>query len=309
MNRTGSSFLQRSGAALGLAAALFAAAAAAESQPAAPVRIAYVNWSSSVASGNLICAVIEQRLDRECRLIEGSADEMWRRVADGEADAMLSAWLPDTHAQYLAEYGDRMEDLGPNLEGTRTGLVVPDVRVGRQTGGAGERTLQTNPIESIPDLRKHRRQLDGRIVGIDPEAGIMAATRRALRDYHLDGFRLVEGSEASMTKALANAIARSEPIVITGWEPHWMFGRWALRFLDDPDDVYGDRGTIHTMVRRGLADDEPRVYRLLDRFNWGPESMSELLVWIQQAGVDDPYSQAERWMRGHQAAVREWLGD
>ena len=280
----------------------------AAAQPAAPVRIAYVDWSSSVASANLVCAVIEQHLSRPCELIEGTADDMWRRVADGDADAMLSAWLPDTHADYLAEYGGRLDDLGANLEGTRTGLVVPDIRVGRQTGPSGARTLQTDPIQSIADLPAHRHQLGGRIVGIDPEAGIMTATRRALTEYGLDGYRLVAGSEDAMTDALASAIARNERVVVTGWEPHWMFGRWSLRFLDDPANVYGGRGAIHTMARRGLADEAPALHRLLDRFRWDPAAMSRLLVWIEQSGGNDPYAQAERWMRAHPEQVREWVG-
>jgi glycine betaine/proline transport system substrate-binding protein len=308
MNRSRAFLSRRLAAALLLTAGgLLAGAAAA--QPAAPVRIAYVDWSSSVASANLICAVIERRLNRNCELIQGTADEMWQRVADGDADAMLSAWLPTTHAHYREKYGERMDDLGPNLEGTRTGLVVPDIRVGRQTGASGARTLQTDPIQSIPDLREHRRQLGGRIMGIDPEAGIMTATERAISVYGLAGFRLVAGSEHEMTEALARAIARNERIVVTGWEPHWMFGRWALRFLDDPDDVYGGRGSIHTMVRRGLADDAPEVYRLLDRFHWDPDAMSQLLVWNQQGDGSDPYAQAERWMRAHPGAVDEWVGE
>ena len=220
---------------------------------------------------------------------------------------MLSAWLPDTHADYLARYGSRMEDLGPNLEGTRTGLVVPDVRVGRQTGPTGVRTLQSDAPRSIPDLARYRHQFGGRIVGIDPGAGIMAATERALAAYDLDGFRLVPGSEQSMTAALAAAIARGEQIAVTGWEPHEMFGRWSLRFLEDPADIYGGRGRIHTMARTGLADEDPPVHRLLDSFQWEPAAMSQLLVWIEQDGGDDPYAQAERWLRAHPESVERWL--
>ncbi|MBK1649778.1 glycine betaine ABC transporter substrate-binding protein [Rhabdochromatium marinum] len=273
---------------------------------AAPVRIAYVDWSSSVASLNLVCALLREQLDQSCEPVETSARGMWRTVAHGQADVLLSAWLPDTHASYLERYGEDLVDLGPNLEGTRTGLVVPDINVGRQTGGSGARTPTLMPVESIADLADYRDKLGGRIVGIDPEAGIMADTEEAIDTYDLRGFRLTQGSEANMTTALSEAIARKQWIVITGWQPHWMFGRWSLRFLDDPERVYGGTGAIHTMVRQGFAEDNPQAYALLDQFSWTPAEMEQLLVWISQH-QDNPYAQAQRWLRTHPQRVKDWL--
>ncbi|MBK1724187.1 glycine betaine ABC transporter substrate-binding protein [Thiocystis violacea] len=292
----------------GLLAVLMSAAACAPAADAPTLRIAYVDWSSSVASANVVCAVLRERLGHPCELIETTADAMWRMVADGEADALLSAWLPDTHAQYYAEYGDRLADLGPNLVGTRAGLVIPAVGVGRQTGGRGERTRPALDIDSIAQLADHRQALGGRIVGIDPAAGIMSATERAFGAYDLEGFRLVKGSETAMTQALADAIARNAPIVVTGWEPHWMLGRWSLKFLDDPKNVYGGRGSIHTLVRPGLARDDPQAQGILDRFEWDSRAMEQLLVWIHQDGGRDPYAQALRWTRANPRRVQAWLG-
>ena len=150
-------------------------------------------------------------------------------------------------------------------------------------------------------------QFGGRIIGIDPEAGIMRDTRRAIEIYGLDGFRLIEGSERAMTQALGEAIQRQEWIVVTGWTPHWMFGRWSLRFLDDPKGVYGGEGRIDTLVRRGLEQDMPTVYRFLDRFHWSPDDMEQLLVWMEQTSGLDPYSQALRWLHSRPDAVKNWL--
>ncbi|MGA7978761.1 MAG: glycine betaine ABC transporter substrate-binding protein [Chromatiaceae bacterium] len=286
-----------------LAAATLPAAGA----PIGPVRLVHAPWSSSVASTYLACAVLREELDQPCEAESVTAERMWELVADGQADAFLSAWLPDTHAHFMKRYGPRLDDLGPNLEGTRTGLVVPAVSVGRQTGAAGARPRPYVTVQSIPELKDHREQFKGRILGIDPEAGIMRATERALDVYGLDGYRLVSGSEAEMTAALADAIAHQQWIVVTGWTPHWMFGRWSLRFLDDPKHVYGAVGSIHTMARQGLAADRPDVYRFLDRFHWTPEAMNQLMVWIEQDEGRDPYAQAERWLRTHPQRVRTWL--
>lgn len=272
------------------------------------VRLAYVEWSSSIASTQLACAVLREHLDRRCRLEATTADRMWASVADGEADALLSGWLPDTHRHYLEQFGGRLVDLGPNLEGTRTGLVIPDVSARRQTGRHGKRGRQTTPVRSISDLRAYRDRFSGRIIGIDPEAGIMRATVEAMRAYELRGWRLIEGSERQMTQALTEAIRRQEPIVVTGWVPHWMFGRWALRMLDDPLGIYGKEGAIHTMVRKGLAEEVPAVYRFFDRFRWTPREMERLMLWIELDEGLDPYGKAVRWLDAHPRQVQEWLG-
>jgi glycine betaine/proline transport system substrate-binding protein len=297
--------IRRRLAALGLVLALGATPGLAA--PPAPVRLVHADWSSSVASAYLVCAVLRERLGQACGLEAVSAERMWQRVADGAADAFLSAWLPDTHAHYLARFGTHLDDLGPNLEGTRTGLAVPAASVGRQTGGLGLRTRPYVTVQAIPELAAHRDRFNGRIVGIDPEAGIMRATERAMDVYALEGFRLVAGSEATMTEALAEAIGRQEWIVVTGWSPHWVFGRWSLRFLEDPKGVYGGPGRIHTMARRGLAEDHPEVYRVLDRFHWSADEMNQLMVWMVQDQGLDPYAQAARWVRTHPERVQSWL--
>jgi glycine betaine/proline transport system substrate-binding protein len=271
------------------------------------LRLAYADWSSSVASAQLVCAVLRERLNRDCEANVYTADRMWEAVATGAADAMLSAWLPYTHADYMAEYGAKVRDLGPNFEGTRIGLVVPAVQPGRQTGAYGKRARTPVEVYSIPELAEYRARFNGRIVGIDPEAGIMRRTREALQRYDLKGYRLIEGSEAEMTRALSDAIRRQEPIVVTGWIPHWMFGRWSLRLLEDPLNVYGPGGKIHTLVRPGLQDELPVVYRFLDAFSWTPAEIEQLMVWIEQDQGRDPYAQALRWLRAHPERVAQWL--
>ena len=272
----------------------------------ATLRLAYTDWSTSVASAHLIKAVLEEKMDTRCELVKSTIDEAWKAVAEGRADAMTSAWLPDTHAPYRQRFGDRVVDLGPNLEGTKTGLVVPDVTLGRLTAGTGIRNQPYVDIDSIPELKKHAEKFGHRIVGIEPEAGITAATRRAMDVYGLDGYRLVEGSEVSMVAELSHAIRHQQWIVVTGWLPHWSFARWSLKFLDDPENVFGGRGRIHTLVRLGLQQERPRVCAFLDRFYWEAEDMGQLMLWIQEDDGRFPYEKALRWMRTHAPTVAQW---
>ena len=271
------------------------------------LRLAYVEWSETIASTNLVQAVLQEKMGVQCEIIPLTADKMWEAVATGEADAMVAAWLPTTHGHYYQEYKDQIVDLGPNLEGTQIGLVVPEITVGRQTAATGQRNAPYITVDTIPGLKNYASKFKGKIIGIDPEAGIMKKTREAMQVYGLSNYRLIQGSEISMAAELSDAIRKQKWIVVTGWIPHWMFARWKLKFLDDPKNVYGGKEEIHTIVRTGLKDDMPDVYRFLDNFNWTPEDLGQLMIWIREDEGMYPGEKALRYMRYHEEQVQSWL--
>lgn len=276
-----------------------------ENKTGKTLKLAYVAWSSETASAYMIKAALQEKMGVDVELHEVSAPEMYKGVAEGRYDAMAAAWLPLTHKHYYETYKHQLDDLGPNLEGAKIGLVVPDVSPGRQTGGRGMRTKPYMEIDSIEALNEHAEKFSNRIVGIDSGAGIMKKTREAIEAYGLK-LRLIEGNEGEMTALLKEAIKRKEWIVVTGWQPHWMFGQWTMKFLDDPKNVFGEAEKIHTLARKGLKADMPKVYQFLDNFQWTPEEMDKLMVWNQMDGAD-PYRSATRWMKYNQDRVKAWF--
>lgn len=272
-----------------------------------PLRIVHASWSSSVASAHVIAEAIEARTGRRVDLSEAPVDEAWAAVAEGRQDAFLSAWLPSTHQPYLERFGEEVLDLGPNLEGTRTGLMVPDVASSRQTGPRGERGVGALETLSIADLAEHGDRYGRRIVGIEEEAGVMRQTREAMSVYGLEDWELVvTAGEQAMLRHLEEAIRAGRPIVVTGWVPLWAHGRWSLTFLRDPEGVYGGTEAIHTVVRPGLRDEMPDVTEVLDAFAWSPEEMHLVMTWMQDAGAF-PRDAARRWISTHGERVASWF--
>lgn len=271
------------------------------------VRLSYVEWSETVAATHMVKTVIQEKLGLECEIVPMTADRMWAAVAAGTVDGMVAAWLPTTHGHFYEQYKDQIVDLGPNLVGTQIGLVVPDITVGRQTAASGQRNAPYIQAQTIGDLKQYADRFNRRIIGIDPEAGIMKKTREAMRAYGLYNYELIKGSEVSMTAELSNAIRKQKWIVVTGWVPHWKFARWKLRFLEDPKNVFGAKEKIHTIVRTGLQQDMPDVYRFLDQFNWAPEDLEQLMIWIQEDDGMFPGEKALRYMRFHSEQVESWV--
>lgn len=142
------------------------------------------------------------------------------------------------------------------------------------------------------------------IIGIEPGAGTMTLARQVMEDYGLDRWNLVEGSAAAMLAELKKAYSKEEPIVITGWSPHWMFSSYKLKYLDDPKGSFGGSEKIHTLVRKGLKKDAPGAYTILDQFHWESSDMEEIM--LNMVSGASPTAAAREWIDAHSELVAEW---
>ncbi|MCZ8534754.1 glycine betaine ABC transporter substrate-binding protein [Psychrobacillus psychrodurans] len=146
--------------------------------------------------------------------------------------------------------------------------------------------------------------LDYKITGIDPGAGIMEATERAITDYELDEWDLVSGSSAAMTASLKKAYDAEEPIVVTGWTPHWKFAEYDLKYLEDPKGSYGGEEEIHTIGRTGLQEEMPEAHQVLSNFNWSEDDMGEVMIAIKDG--EKPEVAAQAWVDANPEKVAAW---
>lgn len=252
------------------------------------IELVYVEWDSEIASTHVIGKVFED-LGYDVTLTPIDNAIMWQSVANGEADGMVAAWLPATHGDLHEEYEDQLVDLGENLTGAKIGLVVPEYM----------------DIDSISDLETYGDELNNTITAIEPGAGVVQAAENAVEDYGLDGWDVQTSSSGAMATALGEAVSNEQPIVVTGWTPHWKFAEYDLKYLEDPEGTFGEAEIIATMVREGLEEDMPNAYRILDQFNWSTEDMEEVMLEIQQGASTE--EAAANWVEANEDKVNEWL--
>ena len=256
-----------------------------------PVTIVYVEWDCATATSYLAKAAIEEKFGVPVDLLSVSAAAVWASVASGDADAALTAWLPGTHASYAKKLQGHYDDLGPLADGARLGWAVPEYVT----------------VTSMKDVAAHAKEFNNVITGIDAGAGIMELSEKAMKTYGLTAMTLQDGSGATMAAALGDAISRNEWVVVTAWSPHWMFGRWNLRYLDDPEGVLGGNESIHTIVRQGLHKDMPEVYAFLDAFHYeNIGQLQTLMAWNQEKNADLS-ANAKRFMKENPALVESWF--
>ncbi|MEC5424731.1 glycine betaine ABC transporter substrate-binding protein [Virgibacillus sp. C22-A2] len=167
-----------------------------------------------------------------------------------------------------------------------------DEEEAKDNGNAGE------------DTANYGEEVGYTITGIEPGAGMMGLTHDTLDEYDsLEGWDLSESSTAGMLIELGEAIKNEEPIIVTGWNPHWMFASYDLKYLEDPKGTFGEVENINTIVRNGLEEDMPNAYEILDRFYWEPEDMETVMFDAQDTSFEEA---AKKWVEENQDKVSEW---
>lgn len=252
------------------------------------VNIGYVNWAEDVAVSNLWKQILEEK-GYQVNLKSLDVAPLFVGLNKGDLDVFMDSWLPVTHQSYWEKYKDGLDDYGKWYEGeAKIGLVVPKYA----------------DINSIEDLNAKKDQFEGKIIGIDPGAGIMKATDKAVKSYGLN-YQVVQSSEAAMLTALDKAYRDKKWIAITGWSPHWMFAKYGLKYLEDPKKSYGEAEGIHTLTNKEFTQNNPEVSKMLKAFKMNDQQIGSLESLINE-GMK-PEEAAKKWIADNRDLVESWL--
>ncbi|WP_428263420.1 glycine betaine ABC transporter substrate-binding protein [Haliangium sp.] len=253
--------------------------------------LVYVNWAEGIAYTHLAKVVLEDKMGYEVKLTAADVGPAYTAVAKGDKDAFMETWLPTLHKDYVDKFQGKLLDLGHVYEGTQSGLVVPAYVT----------------IDKISELNGVKDKFDGKITGIDAGAGIMKTTEQVIESYGLD-YKLLASSGPAMTAALKDAIDKKEWIVVTGWRPHWKFGRWDLKFLaQDEDKTVWQPGNIHIMGRADLDKDKPELAAFLRNMTLTDAQLSDLMIKVNDSESKDVAEVARKWMADNEAVVTAWI--
>ena len=188
--------------------------------------------------------------------------------------------------------------------GVITGLSATLLLAACGGSGGDEGTTDEGTDSGANGDANYGEQMNYQITGIEAGAGVFKASENAIEEYGLEGWEVQASSSGAMATALGEAIEKEEPIIVTGWSPHWKFAKYDLKYLDDPKGVFGDAETINTMVREGLESDMPEAYQVLDNFYWTPEDIESVMLKISEGA--DPRDAAQEWIDENEDKVAEW---
>lgn len=273
-----------------IAAGTFGAALA---EDKAPVKIGWAAWSDAEFVTKLAAKLIKDKLGHEVELVQTDIAPLYQGVSRGDLDAMMMAWLPETHADYFAKVKDKVTTLGTVYDGAKLGWVVP-------------KYVPEDAIASIDDLKKDdvKEKLKGRIEGIDPGAGLTRLSEQAVKDYELDSYKLQTSSEAGMLTTVDRAIRKEQWFVATSWSPHWMFGKYELRYIDDPKNALGKAEHVNVLARKGFETDNPEVAGFLSRMKLPIGDLEAAMFNAQETSYEKA---VDKYIADHPDQISAWL--
>lgn len=213
-----------------------------------------------------------------------------------DIDIFLGNWMPSMSADIKAYTDDKsVETIAVNLEGAGYGLVVPSYAA--QAG-----------VKSLTDLGGMKDKFNGKIYGIEAgnDGNRIIGEMIAKPENKLEGFELVESSEAGMLTEAEKALKNNEFIAFLAWTPHPIMGDMKITYLDGMGDSGFGAATVSTNVRAGYTAECPNVGKLLTNLKFDLAMEGAMMAPILKDGAD-PKTVTKDWLKANPAATTAWL--
>lgn len=106
-----------------------------------------------------------------------------------------------------------------------------------------------------------------------------------------------------MLAELKRAYAAKKPIVATLWSPHWAYSDYELKKLKDPKGAWGKGDGVHTLSRKGFAQDNPVVGKWLKNFKMTEKQLTDLEAEINKVGKGKQQDAVRAWLKKNPGVV------
>ena len=240
-------------------------------------------WDEGIAASHLWKAILDEQ-GYNVELEYADVAPVYLGLSTGDYDLSMDIWLPVTHAEYLEEYGDDIVDLGAWNEESRNAIAVN----------------ADAPIDSLEELAANADLFNNKIVGIEPGAGLtLATTDNVIPGYGLEDMEYVTSSTAAMLTELKTATENGENIVVTLWEPHWAYGVFPMKNLEDPQGALGGVESIHSYAKSDFKTDFPTAAGWVEGFKMDLDMLYSLenAMFVDYDGQD------------YEPIVAQWIED
>lgn len=282
--------------ALGLTTVLASSAMAADAANCKKVRLSDVGWTDIQATTG-VASTLLTALGYEPEVIQLSVPVTYASLKSNDLDVFLGNWMPSMTndiKDYSAE--GTVETIAQNLDGAGYGLVVPTY-------------MAEAGVKSLADLAKPevKEKLAGKVYGIEPgnDGNRIILDMIGKADGGLNGYELVESSEAGMLTEAEAQMKDNKWIVFLGWTPHPVMGEMKISYLDGMGDSGFGAATVHTNTRKGYTTECPNVGAFIKNLKFDLSMENTMMDSILKGG--QPNDVAKAWLKEHQDAVTPWL--
>ncbi|PLP56006.1 glycine/betaine ABC transporter substrate-binding protein [Mesorhizobium loti] len=269
-------------------------ALAGDAESCKKVRLSDVGWTDIQATTG-VASVLLTALGYQPEVIQLSVPVTYASLKNKDLDVFLGNWMPSMTNDIKDYTADgSVETISENLSGAGYGIVVPTY-------------VAEGGVKTLTDLGKFKDKFEGKIYGI--EAGNDG--NRIILDMiknpadKLDGFELVESSEAGMLTQAEQMMKDNKWIAFLGWTPHPVMGAMKITYLDGMGDSGFGAATVSTNVRKGYLQECPNAGAFIKNLKFNLDMEGQMMDAILKGA--DANTAATDWLKKNPGAVAPWL--
>ena len=255
----------------------------------------YVQWPGVTVKTHVAKRVLEY-LGYQTSMTSGSQAIVFKGMDTGDLDVFLGNWMPTMKIHF-----DKYSEKG-TVKNVRVNLhdVVYKTAVPEYVYNAG--------VKSFEDLNEHADKFNKTVYGIEPgnEGNLIIKKAIDNNTYNLGEWNLKASSTAGMLSAVKRAVNNEEWIAFNGWKPHYMNVMFDIRYLDDPEGIWGSGERVLTVVRTGFEEENPNVYKFLEQFKVTAPMQNQWIDMYKRQEMD-PQEVAEKWIANNLDVVDQWV--
>jgi glycine betaine/proline transport system substrate-binding protein len=297
-----------------VAAILIAASlAVARDGHAADMAIGYFNnYLPAELEANVIAVIVANHPALgvgSVRLVGTDVTPAWVGIRRGDTDVMVEVALPNQQP-LLDKSAGIVVTVSQIYGDAREGFFVPRYLV----EGAG---APAPGLKRVDQLARYKELFDGKFYDESPGWQSTKLNSMRLQAYGID-FTHLELSDAALIATIVRAEERKQPIVFFFYHPHWLFKRFDLVKLEEPNPYHAgcfENGVGQCAVpsfsawvaaRKDLAARAPRFYALLSHFTIPIDDVEDMMLKVNTE-KRSAHEVATLWVEAHHAEVDRWL--
>jgi len=274
------------------------AAWAAEAEQCRAVRMAEPGWND-LAFTTGIAGVLLEALGYETKSDVLGINVIYEGMKNKDLDAFLGYWDP-AGVTYFEPYKNdgSIENVRLNLSGAKFTFAVPTY-----VWEAG--------VKDFSDLHKFADKFGKKLYGIEPGSNQLMMDAIGDPSLGLDGWQVVESSEAGMLSEVGYQIKEKHFIVFLGWAPHPMNTMYDIKYLTGGDKFYGPNfgaATVTTQVRKGYLQECPNVGQFLKNLTFDVDLENAGIGYLINDGMQ-PKEAALKAITLNKGRLDAWLAD
>jgi len=256
------------------------------------LKIGYTDYCFDQTIAMVLKGIFDMQDNLDVAMYKLPDSTLFKSLANGEVDVVISAWLPYTHQHFFEQYPYEISKHSMICDSLGIYIAVPDYA----------------ELETIGDLAKVGDLLHYTIMIPESSNAIFHLGNTVISDYGLAQFKLIEMPWDGIISFAEESIKSNSLFAFVGMRPHWVFDRHELKALDDPRHSFGQFEEAYICVNVEFLGKMPVIGSFLKNINFDLRDIEVLMELNQMLGTE-PADNAVRWINKNTQKVNRWLMD